>query len=197
MQTTGISKKRFFADSTPRKKRLRRKKRINYYPFGLKHKGYNNVISSNGNSVAQKFQYNGKELNDELGLDWYDFGARNYDSALGRWMNLDPLAEQMRRHSPYNYAFNNPIFWIDPDGMAPFTDLYNLKGKHVKHIEDGKDDKRIVLTTSKKTEDVEKAISDGHVIDAPSKEVVDKMDETFSRLLDELKVVTLSPKIFQ
>ncbi|MBV7269216.1 RHS repeat domain-containing protein [Winogradskyella luteola] len=73
----------------------------NYYPFGMTHKGYNNVVSSNSNSVAQKFGFGGKELQDELGLDWYDVSARNYDPALGRWMNLDPLAEQMRRHSPY------------------------------------------------------------------------------------------------
>ncbi|WP_241448749.1 DUF6443 domain-containing protein [Aquimarina pacifica] len=88
----------------------------NYYPFGLEHKGYNNTI------VGQEhpYKYNGKEHNQELGLDWYDFGARNYDPALGRWMNLDPLAEQMRRHSPYNYAFDNPIYFIDPDGMKPF-----------------------------------------------------------------------------
>ncbi len=91
----------------------------NYYPFGLKHKGYNNVVSSNGNSVAQKFGYNGKELNEELGLQWHDFGARNYDASLGRWMNLDPLAEQMRRHSPYNYAFNSPLMFVDPDGLYP------------------------------------------------------------------------------
>ncbi|MBV7270641.1 RHS repeat domain-containing protein [Winogradskyella luteola] len=89
------------------------------YPFGLKHKGYNDVVSANVNSVASRFMFGGKEFNDELGLDWYDVSARNYDPALGRWMNLDPLAEQMRRHSPYNYAFDNPIYFMDPDGMAP------------------------------------------------------------------------------
>ncbi|TRX35583.1 RHS repeat-associated core domain-containing protein [Flavobacterium sp. ZT3R18] len=85
-----------------------------FYGFGMKHVGYNSVITST--NPAQKYKYNGKELQDELGINWYDYGARNYDPALGRWMNIDPLAETSRRWSPYNYCMNNPVFFIDPDG---------------------------------------------------------------------------------
>ncbi len=78
------------------------KKTGSYYPFGLKQKGYNNVIQG-GNDLAQQWKFGGKEFNQELDLNWYDVTARNYDPALGRWMNIDPLAETSRRYSPYAF----------------------------------------------------------------------------------------------
>lgn len=94
-----------------------------FYPFGLEQLGYNNVIAG-GNSMAQNYKFGGKELNYEFDLKWYDVSARNYDPALGRWMNIDPLAEQMRRHSPYNYGFDNPIYFMDYDGMSPTSPMF-------------------------------------------------------------------------
>lgn len=85
----------------------------NYYPFGLKHDGYNPTFGN----PAYQYKYNGKELQTESGM--YDYGARMYMPDLGRWGVVDPMAEMMRRHSPYNYVFNNPINFVDPDGMAP------------------------------------------------------------------------------
>ncbi len=86
----------------------------NYYPFGLLH----NYTATTQN--AYQYKYNGKELQ-ETGM--YDYGARFYMPDVGRWGVVDPLAEKMTRHSPYNYAFNNPIRFIDPDGREPKDDF--------------------------------------------------------------------------
>ena len=99
----------------------------NYYPFGLKHKGYNELATENPSGY--KYKFGGKELNNELGLDLYDFGARNYDPALGRWLNVDPLAENSRRWTPYNYAYNNPIYFVDPDGMQAIGSIFDSYGR--------------------------------------------------------------------
>ena len=90
--------------------------RGSYYPFGLKHKGYNDNVSAFNNGVASRWKYNGKELEEELGVNWQDYGARRYDNTLGRWMSIDPLAEKYETASPFNYVLNNPVNAIDPDG---------------------------------------------------------------------------------
>jgi len=85
----------------------------NYYPFGLKHKGYNNVV----NGVHHPYGFNGKEENNELGLGWIDLGARQMDPAIGRFMTIDPLADFVNYQSPYVIADNNPILYIDVHGL--------------------------------------------------------------------------------
>jgi RHS repeat-associated protein len=88
-----------------------------YYPFGLNMEGatnqwYNDAVADN------KYQYNGKEWNDDFGLGMNDYGARMYDPAIGKWNAIDPMAHKFHAFSPYNYVANNPISNIDPDGMC-------------------------------------------------------------------------------
>lgn len=75
-----------------------------------------------------KYKYNGKEYEDALGLNMYEYGARNYDPAVGRWMNVDNLSELYYDFSPYVYAANNPVYYVDPDGNY-IRIYYSLNGK--------------------------------------------------------------------
>lgn len=102
-----------------------------YYPFGLKHSNYNsntNQFSKENGLLKIKpippflrsdfnYKFNGKELQDELGLNLYDYGARNYDPATGRWINIDPYAFLYFSTSSYAFIHNSPLIKVDPDGM--------------------------------------------------------------------------------
>ena len=95
-----------------------------YYPFGMTMEGeWQDIV----NGPENNYLYNGKELQTDFDLNWSDYGARYYDPAIARWNSVDPLAEKMASWSPYNYAFNNPIKFIDPDGKAPGDPPYLLK----------------------------------------------------------------------
>ena len=80
-----------------------------YYPYG-------GILSQSTNQGVQKYKYGGKELDLMHGLDWYDFGARQQDPAVGMFTSMDPLCEKYYNISPYSYCAGNPIRYVDPDG---------------------------------------------------------------------------------
>jgi len=86
----------------------------NFYPFGLKHNGYNNVVSANANAKARKFTYNGIEYEDALGLNLSEMFFRLHDPAIGRWNGTDIVTHYSV--SPYSVMDNNPVVYADPSG---------------------------------------------------------------------------------
>ena len=98
----------------------------NYYPFGLEHKGYNNVVNGTENKYLT---YNGKEFDESLNLNTFDLGARHMDPALGRFMVIDPMADFFNNQSPYAVANNNPVGNVDYYGFGIWNWLKALVNK--------------------------------------------------------------------
>ena len=90
----------------------------NYYPFGLKHKGYNELPqnASLRNPVAKKYKYQGQELEEDLGKNTYAYQWRDYDPAIGRFNKIDRFAEKYVEVSPYAFTKNNPILYREIAG---------------------------------------------------------------------------------
>jgi RHS repeat-associated protein len=86
----------------------------NYYPFGLKHKGYNDYVVT-----GNKYKFQGQERQDELGLGWDSFKYRNYDYAIARFMSIDPLTEKYRDWGPYVFSGNRVVDAREIEGLEP------------------------------------------------------------------------------
>ena len=81
-----------------------------FYPFGAK------ALKSGYAENDNRFLFSGKEQQNMLDVNTYDFGARMYDAAIARWTCVDPMGEEYTNFSPYNYCVNNPMAFVDPNG---------------------------------------------------------------------------------
>ena len=141
---------------------------IEYVPFGEV------FIEERNNTWNTPYLFNAKEFDEETGM--YYYGARYYEPRLSLWMSTDPMEEHNLNLSSYVYCHNNPIILVDPNGM---TDYFNLNGKLVRHVDDGKTDRIMLLINSKKDDNINAAIKQGTFINVPSDAVVNKMEEAY------------------
>lgn len=135
-----------------------------------------------------KYKYNGKELQDELGLGLYDYGWRNYDPAIGRFNKIDRFAERYNPISPYSYANNNPVLFIDVMGDSiglgrnHYDKFKNDVDGKISDIENNRSNRIAKLTNKGKTGKADKLKAEWAEQDASGTSNLSVYRETLSEL---------------
>lgn len=157
--------------------------RNGYYAYGGPYGDWNT------NADVQPLKFLGKEWDHQHGLDLYDFGARLYDPAVGRWTTMDPLCEKYYSVSPYAYCHNNPVNRIDPDGR---DDYYSVGGQFL--FRDSKKTDRIIIRDLVSYSTKQQGWEFGPNPDTPIEQTVlsaEAYSKIFTNILSEMKDVDI------
>ncbi|MCD8177595.1 MAG: RHS repeat-associated core domain-containing protein [Tannerellaceae bacterium] len=173
-----------------------------YYFFLTDHQGNNRIVADQNGTVVQKnhyypfgvtfaestaddkqpYKYNGKELNNSHGLNLYDYHARQYEPAIGRFSSMDPLAEKYYSISPYAYVRNNPVNRIDPDGMDEWE--INKKTGQISWIKESDTHQLFALDNS--------GVRTGSSITIKNRDILDQLSQTMDNFRGQYAKTTSS-----
>ena len=118
---------------------------------------FNQVVVYLNTTLPDRCQYNGKELEKDMGINLYDYGARWYDAAVGRWTSVDPLAEKYAGWSTYHYTMDNPVLLVDPDGRKVETIFKDENGNVLHETNDGNNN--VVIISNEYVEAFKESVS--------------------------------------
>lgn len=144
----------------------------------------------NPSKGVENFLYNGKELQEDLGLDLYDYGARFYDPAIARFISIDPASDNYHSWTPYHYVMNNPILFVDPTGM--FTELFDQDGNKIGADKNGNDGNVSIITNNDDASRIKSDYENGGV--ASAEDVSSGVQTTKATLSESLNVLKRTGK---